>query len=128
MKLWFQNTPNADQYYEYLKDAGMTRQEAANTIKTISDLKPQPGYEESDYIQASQRYIAICDTVPKDKQWAAFWTIVPSNAAKKKVAMMHDLQAKGVSLRTALSASGMGEIRGRTEIAPGKWKYYTISK
>ena len=35
MKLWFQNTPNADQYYEYLKDAGMTRQEAANTIMAM---------------------------------------------------------------------------------------------
>lgn len=125
MQLHFQGTPDTDQYYEYLNDAGLTRSEASATLKAVSNLQPQAGYSS---VQQTQKYMAICDTVPASKQWAAFWSIVPSNASKSKIEKMRQAQESGVDLKTALRNAEMSEIKGRELQANGKYRYWTISK
>lgn len=117
MKLWYQGTPDTDQYYEYLNDAGLSRSEATTTIQTMSRLEALEGYSS---VQYGQKYQVIVQTVPKAKQWDAFWSLVPSNASKAKVKKMHALQAQGVSLDTALKSTGMGDYYTKYVDSRGK--------
>lgn len=108
MELRTMISPDTEQYYEYLDDAGLTRDEAKVTIRKMSELQPATGYTS---VQNSQKYLVIVDTVPKAKQWDAFWTIVPSNASKNKVKTLREDQRKGVSLATALQHVGWNIVK-----------------
>ena len=117
-------SPNDDQYKEYLTDAGMTREETARTIKAMSELTFTDGYAS---VQNGQKYHVIAQTVPKEKQWAAFWSIVPGNASKANVAKMRKAQEDGLSFEDALKSNPMGYIYTKTTDSRGKTKKTRIN-
>ena len=120
LKLWYQGTPDTDNYHELLNDAGLSRQTAANVLAGASKLEYTSGYKS---VQAAQKYWNIVDTVPKSDQagqWAAFWATVPSNASKANVKKMHNLQNQGYTLEDALKACPMGYVYTKTVDSRGR--------
>ena len=112
-------SPNDDQYNEYLHDAGLTREEAAATLKAMNEQQPTEGYSS---VQNSQKYWVIANTTPKEKAWAAFWSIVPGNASKTNAGKMRRAQEQGLSLADALKNNPMGYIYTKTTTANGRTK------
>ena len=128
MQLRYQGTPKADQYYEYINDAGLSREQATGLITDISKLDIMDGYSQ---VQDSQKYMSIATSnklKTQKEKWAAFWAIVPSNASKSKVANMKNYESMGLSLEDALRKTGWSEIRWKELQPNGKWKYHTVSK